>query len=566
MVEDYHIPSQEVRFIQECKTDKARKDVIEAMNEGKVRVIFGSTDMLGTGVNAQKRAVAVHHLDTPWRPSDLQQRDGRAIRKGNEIAKLYADNKVDIIIYAVEKSLDSYKFNLLHNKQLFITQLKSGAMGARTIDEGTMDEKSGMNFSEYMAILSGNTDLLDKAKLEKKVVALESERKAFNKNKSNSVWKLQEGTRTLDHNNEILARMTSDWNAFNERAKVDADGNKLNLIRLDGVTSSDVKAIGAKLQSINDTVNTKGEYKVIGELYGFQLLVKTEASLKEGFDFQQNRFFVGGEYKYSYNNGNIATDSKLASMNFLNALERIPRYMEQYKVANEKLEQDIPVLQEVVGGVWKKEEELKSLKSDLAALERKIQISLSPQKEEQVANEQSDNISQEQIIGRIKYLGSGGDVGEVLEFDDKEKYLKAIKKELYYNPDGFRANTISKDPELRKSVDDLYYDECGVDNPKTIEHYIKAVATETGTHTPEAPTQPISISNGHTHPIEPSVTTAYVRGETPQTNGRSNVSGESAGQANTHSLTDGQPSVGDNVSIVTISPPKEEQAKPRFRM
>ena len=66
LVEDYHIPSQEVRFIQECKTDKARKDVIEAMNEGKVRVIFGSTDMLGTGVNAQKRAVAVHHLDTPW--------------------------------------------------------------------------------------------------------------------------------------------------------------------------------------------------------------------------------------------------------------------------------------------------------------------------------------------------------------------------------------------------------------------------------------------------------------------------------------------------------------------
>ena len=61
--------------------------------------------------------MAIHHLDTPWRPSDLAQRDGRAVRKGNEIAKLYADNKVDVIIYAVEKSLDSYKFNLLHCKQ-----------------------------------------------------------------------------------------------------------------------------------------------------------------------------------------------------------------------------------------------------------------------------------------------------------------------------------------------------------------------------------------------------------------------------------------------------------------
>ena len=88
---------------------------------------------------------------------------------------------MDVIIYAVEKSLDSYKFNLLHCKQTFISQLKSGAMGARTIDEGAMDEKSGMNFSEYMAFLSGNTDLLDKAKLEKRSASLEGERKSFNK-------------------------------------------------------------------------------------------------------------------------------------------------------------------------------------------------------------------------------------------------------------------------------------------------------------------------------------------------------------------------------------------------
>ncbi len=97
------------------------------MNSGDVRVLFGSTSMLGTGVNAQRRTVAVHELECPWRPSDLEQREGRAIRAGNETAKLYADNKVDVIIYAVEKSLDSYKFNLLHCKQTFISQLKSGA-------------------------------------------------------------------------------------------------------------------------------------------------------------------------------------------------------------------------------------------------------------------------------------------------------------------------------------------------------------------------------------------------------------------------------------------------------
>ena len=120
LVDDYGIPAHEIRFIQEAKTDKARKTMIKDMNEGKIRVLFGSTEMLGTGVNAQKRCVAIHHLDAPWRPSDLEQRDGRGIRKGNDIAKLYANNKVDVLIYAVEKSLDAYKFGLLHNKQLFI--------------------------------------------------------------------------------------------------------------------------------------------------------------------------------------------------------------------------------------------------------------------------------------------------------------------------------------------------------------------------------------------------------------------------------------------------------------
>ena len=244
LIEDYGIPSSEIRFIQECKNERARKTVIAAMNEGSVRVLFGSTSMLGTGVNAQKRCVAIHHLDTLWRPSDLAQRDGRGVRAGNEIAKLYADNKVDVIIYAVEKSLDSYKFNLLHCKQTFISQLKSGALGARTIDEGAMNEKSGMNFSEYMAILSGNTDLLDKAKLEKKVASLEGERKSFNRGKRDSELKLKSKSEELDGNRTILKGMTADYDKFMSQAKKDMDGNILNLITLNGLESNNLEVIG----------------------------------------------------------------------------------------------------------------------------------------------------------------------------------------------------------------------------------------------------------------------------------------------------------------------------------
>ncbi len=379
LMEDYGIPGHEVRFIQECKTDKARKAVIAAMNEGSVRVLFGSTSMLGTGVNAQRRCVAIHHLDTPWRPSDLQQRDGRGVRAGNEIAKHFAGNNVDVIIYAVEKSLDSYKFNLLHCKQTFISQLKSGAMGARTIDEGAMDEKSGMNFSEYMAILSGNTDLLEKAKLEKRIASLEGERKSFNKGRRESEFKLESKTSEQRNNQAVIAAMTEDWEKFTSVAKTDKEGNRLNALRIEGVDSTDEKTLGKRLQEIAKNTTTGGLYQPVGELYGFPVKVVSERVFKEGLEFTDNRFMVEGNYKYTYNNGHLAmADPIAAARNFLNALERIPSMVEQYKEKNKALERDIPLLQEIVGKVWKKEDELKQLKSELAALDRKIQLELTP--------------------------------------------------------------------------------------------------------------------------------------------------------------------------------------------
>ena len=379
LIENYGIPSSEIRFIQECKNERARKAVIAAMNEGSVRVLFGSTSMLGTGVNAQKRCVAIHHCDTPWRPSDLEQRNGRGVRAGNEIAKLYADNKVDIIIYAVEKSLDSYKFNLLHCKQTFISQLKSGALGARTIDEGAMDEKSGMNFSEYMAILSGNTDLLDKAKLEKKIASLEGERKSFNKGKRDSETKLQSKTAELGNNKASLKGMTEDYGKFMGKAKKDKDGNILNLITLDGVESTNLEVIGKHLQMLAEKETTGGQYKRIGEIYGFPVKIVSETSFENGLPFVDNRFLVEGNYKYQYNYGHIAkSDPIAAANNFLNALQKIPSYIEQYDSRCKALEKEIPQLEEIAGKTWKKEEELKGLKAELAALDRKIQLELTP--------------------------------------------------------------------------------------------------------------------------------------------------------------------------------------------
>ena len=126
-----------------------------------------------------------------------------------------------------------------------------------------------MNFSEYMAILSGNTDLLDKAKLEKKVASLEGERKSFNKGKRDSETKLQSKTAELGNNKASLKGMTEGYGKFMGKAKKDKDGNILNLITLDGVESTNLEVIGKHLQMLAEKETTGGQYKRIGEIYGF---------------------------------------------------------------------------------------------------------------------------------------------------------------------------------------------------------------------------------------------------------------------------------------------------------
>jgi len=386
LVKDYGIPENEIRFIQEAKNEKQRKELIKAMNDGTVRVLFGSTSTLGTGVNAQKRAVAVHHIDIPWRPSDLEQRNGRARRSGNEIAKQFAGNNVDIIIYAVERTLDSYKFNLLQNKQLFITQLKTNSLGSRVIDEGAMDEENGMNFAEYVAVLSGNDDLLQKAKLEKKIMALESERKTYMQARRETEWRLQVAQEKVEKNNTVIQNMTEDYEKFQKVAKYGEDG-----IALPGLTMPKVKTftadgaynvegMGAALQDAGRTIGNKD--RKMGDVYGFSLMVNSiymwdEKMRKEVY--AGNKFYLQGHYQYEYNNGKLAMskDNRLGAVRYgVQALEKIPGYIRQYQERNEKLQQDIAEYQRIAGKAWGKEDELKDLKHEMEALEKKIQASL----------------------------------------------------------------------------------------------------------------------------------------------------------------------------------------------
>ena len=393
-MDEYHIPADEIRFIQEAKNDKQKQEIIKLTNEGKVRVLFGSTSMLGTGVNAQKRVVCVHHLDTPWRPSDLEQRDGRAVRKGNEIAADWQDNKVKVIIYAVERSLDSYKFQLLHSKQVFISQLKRGQLNVRTLDEGAMDEKSGMNFAEYMAVLSGNRDLLERAKLEKRIAALDGERKNFYRERHSQEDKLA----SLQHQTESYRRNAAsaqrDLERFEQACQV-VDGSPVNNLVIDGfAVDTDQMPVGSdewtaamarELMRIdNDTLLPPGQVRTVGSIYGFPIYLRTEkAGTERHHDGSEtpvyrNIFSVKGEtIGHTIDNGKLNHGSLSRAARYpLDCLLAIRKRVEDWQATANSYQTSIQQLQQILSVEWGKDDALRQMKQDLVALDKRIGASL----------------------------------------------------------------------------------------------------------------------------------------------------------------------------------------------
>lgn len=373
LVEEYHLPAGEIRFIQEAPGMRQREQMIADFRIGKIRVLIGHTESLGTGVDAPQKCVAVHNLSMPWTPKDLDQRSGRGARKGNEVARLFAGNKVDNYMYAAEGSLDTYMFNLLENKQTFITQLKTNSLGTRIIDEGAMDGEGNMNYSEFVAILSGNSDLLERAKLERKVMALESEFRSHNKQNDTTAWKIKYITGEIEKDTLRLQGIEEDWKYINTHLPLNAEGVRPNPLILDNFDyNDDLEAVGLELVRMNRFKDTLGHYEKVGSLLKFDILVKTDRIDEKRY----NRFYIEGACKYSYNSGHLADTPELAVTNFIRAFGRIPDLMVKMAAEIKEQQKNIAAMQEIVNTPWRKESELRQMKIDLAALERKIQSEL----------------------------------------------------------------------------------------------------------------------------------------------------------------------------------------------
>lgn len=402
LVTDFNIPSEQITYIHDWTQNK-KPELFRMMNEGGIRILIGSTDKAGTGLNVQRNVIAIHHLDIPWKPSELEQRNGRGARQGNVLAKESYGNKVKNYVYAVEQSLDNYKFNLLKNKQTFISQMKNCELNVRTIDEGAMDEKSGMNFSEYIAILSGDTSLLEKSKAEKKIAILESLRAAHFKEMMRSKIQLENLQKNKQSNLITLNKLRVDEARFSSQLFLTKDGSKANPIKLYDVDTTDYEIIGKHLIELYKSWQPgvdDNDYKEIGALYGFGLFIKRNREVNDEsgmFEYRyKNTFYAENKesgIKYLWNQGNINIDNpRLAARYFLNAIDRVGALKEKYKRNLEEFERDIPALEKIISKPFEKAGELQMLKKEASRLEREISLKIqaNQMKQQEKKNEVGD--------------------------------------------------------------------------------------------------------------------------------------------------------------------------------
>jgi N12 class adenine-specific DNA methylase len=406
LVRDFAIPPTHITYIHDW-SDKQKPELFQKMNRGEIRILLGSTEKAGTGLNVQQRVVAMHHLDIPWKPSELEQRNGRGARQGNLIAKTHYDNQVQNFIYAVEQSLDNYKFNLLKNKQTFIAQMKNCELNVRTIDEGAGDEKSGMNFSEYIAILSGDTSLLEKSKLEKKIAVMESLKVAHYREVTRGRYQLEKLQGEKVAASQTLEKLSADESLYKAQLRYDKDGSKANPVLLIGLNSTDNEVIGKHIINLYISWKPKSEgesEQKVGSLYGFDLYIRRQREAYEEtglyeFRFSNSFYATRGEngIRYTYNNGVPNTDNpKLAARHFLNAIDRVEGLKEKYTRAISQMEDEIPKLQQLTLKSFPKEQELQDMKNELSGLERQIAIKIQENqlRQQQTLNGEKENVNE----------------------------------------------------------------------------------------------------------------------------------------------------------------------------
>jgi N12 class adenine-specific DNA methylase len=254
------VPREQIRFIHEARNDREKGELFAACRDGRVSVLIGSTERMGVGTNVQARAVALHHLDCPWRPADLQQRDGRIARQGN------LNDEIRILRYVTEGSFDGYLWQTVQRKAQFIAQVMRGRLDVREIED---IGDSALSYSEVKALATGNPLLLDQAQAQAEVTRLERLERAHHRSHDSLRWTVRETEKRIQY---LTARAEAAQAAIGRR--VDTHGDKF-AITLDGHRFVERPPASDHLRAVLDAQmhnrQPNGSVTDIGEIGGFTI-------------------------------------------------------------------------------------------------------------------------------------------------------------------------------------------------------------------------------------------------------------------------------------------------------
>ena len=264
------IPENEIAFIHNAKSEAQKKDLFGKVRSGQVRILLGSTQRMGAGTNCQQKLIALHHLDCPWRPSDLQQREGRIIRQGNE------NPEVDIYSYVTEGTFDAYLYQLVESKQKFISQIMTSKSPVRSAED--VDEQA-LSYAEIKALASGNPMIKEKMDLDIEVSKL----KLLKANHLSQKYALEDAISKGFPKQiaETQARITgygADIATVKENTHPNGDG--FSPLTLAGVTHADKKEAGAALLTMSQTMLSP-EATQIGSYRGLTLELAFDTFARE---------------------------------------------------------------------------------------------------------------------------------------------------------------------------------------------------------------------------------------------------------------------------------------------
>ncbi|HGC8513036.1 TPA: helicase-related protein, partial [Streptococcus agalactiae] len=354
------IPKEEIAFIHEANTDKQKDELFAKVRKGEIRILMGSTQKMGAGTNVQNKLIAMHDLDVPWRPADLEQRSGRIVRQGNE------NKEVNIYRYITENTFDAYLWQTIENKQKFISQIMTSKTPVRVAED--VDESS-LNYAEIKALATGDPKIKEKMDLDNEVTKLKMLEANYKSNRYRLEDKVvktypQEITRT----EKLIEAVKNDI----ENAQPQGSGeNKFTSITIKGETIQDKKVAGEKLLEAIKTVKLN-ESKVIGQYRNMDLEVSYN------FFTNEHNFTLRGATNHS---GELGTSADGNITRLDNAIDKMPERLNRLEEKLISTKEQLENAKEELTKPFEKADELKTKVLRLAELNKLLDMGEVEEKE-----------------------------------------------------------------------------------------------------------------------------------------------------------------------------------------